>query len=278
MTTGRQSLTFHHVDVFTDRVFAGNPAAVYVLESWPEAARLAAIAAEHNLSETAFVVPGNNGRHQLRWFTSACEVELCGHATLATAHVLLNELGGFAAPLIFATSYAGELGIREHDGVIWMDFPARPATENVADIERLDQALGAKATAWVATVNNLAVFDTAAEVAALEPDMRALAQQSARDDRGVIVTAPADDDTHDFVSRYFAPAYGNDEDPVTGSAHCTLVPYWSARLGRTELFAHQISTRGGELRCRLAGDRVQLGGRAVTFATGTIHLPEEDAP
>ena len=277
MTIGRQTLTFHQVDAFTDHVFAGNPAAVYVLDDWPDDARLAALAAEHNLSETAFVVPGADNRHELRWFTPAVEVELCGHATLASAHVLLNELTGYAAPLTFVTRFAGELGIDARDGRLWLDLPARAAAPLEHDIAEVAAALGGNAVAWHAATNYLAVFETAAEVAALEPDMRTLARHSAQTNLGFIATAPADDGAHDFVSRYFAPGHGVDEDPVTGSAHCTLAPYWSERLGKRELAARQISARGGDLCCRVAGDRVHIGGQAVTFCSGTTFLPTGDA-
>ena len=273
MTGPANSLSYHQVDAFTNRVFGGNPAAVFVLDAWLDDATLAAIAAEHNLSETAFVVPGADGRNELRWFTPACEVELCGHATLASAHVLLHCLEGYRAPLVFVTEHAGELGVDEYDGMLWLDLPARPATAPTAWEDALDAALGSPARTWFAGVNNLAVFDTAAEVAALEPDMRALAQVSAEDKRAVIVTAPADDGEHDFVSRFFAPAYGNDEDPVTGSAHCTLAPYWGQRLGRERLTGRQISRRGGTVACRLEGERVQLGGQAVRYAQGQAFLP-----
>ncbi|HET7315266.1 MAG TPA: PhzF family phenazine biosynthesis protein [Salinisphaera sp.] len=270
-------MTFHQVDAFTDRVFAGNPAAVYVLEAWPDDAVLAAIAAEHNLSETAFVVPGAAGRHELRWFTPAVEVELCGHATLASAHVLLNELDGYRAPLTFVTRMAGELGVTDRDGRLWLNLPARVAEPIDHDITEVAAALGGQAVEWRASNNYLAVFESAAEVAALDPDMRALARHSAQTNLGFIATAPADDGAHDFVSRYFAPGHGVDEDPVTGSAHCTLAPYWSARLGKHELAARQISARGGELVCRVEGDRVHVGGRAVTFATGTVALTDKAA-
>ncbi|KEZ77443.1 PhzF family phenazine biosynthesis protein [Salinisphaera hydrothermalis] len=272
MTIGRQPLTFHQVDAFTDQVFAGNPAAVYVLDAWPDDQTLAAIAAEHNLSETAFVVPGAGGRHELRWFTPAVEVELCGHATLASAHVLLNEMDRYEAPLTFVTRFAGELGMSASDDRLWLDLPARVAQPVDHDIADVAAALGGEATAWYAATNYLAVFDSAADVAALEPDMRALARYSAQTNLGFIATAPADDGQHDFVSRYFAPGHGVDEDPVTGSAHCTLAPYWAERLGKRELAARQISARGGELLCRVDGDRVHIGGQAVTFATGTTFL------
>ncbi|WP_109992667.1 PhzF family phenazine biosynthesis protein [Salinisphaera sp. LB1] len=275
MTIGRQPLAFHQVDAFTDRVFAGNPAAVYVLDAWPDDAILAALAAEHNLSETAFVVPGAHARHELRWFTPTLEVELCGHATLASAHVLLSERTGHDAPLTFVTRFAGELGVDARDGRLWLDLPARHATAVEHDIAEVATALGGRPIEWQAATNYLAVFETAAEVAALAPDMRALARHSARTNLGFIATAPADDGVHDFVSRFFAPGHGVDEDPVTGSAHCTLAPYWAERLGRTELAARQISARGGELLCRVDGDRVHVGGQAVTFCSGTTYLPED---
>jgi len=274
MTT---ELSFHQVDAFTDRPFAGNPAAVYVLAAWLPDACLQAIAAEHNLSETAFVVPGKDARHALRWFTPSCEVALCGHATLASAHILLNVLERFAAPLTFMTRQSGELGISQADGLIWLDFPARPATPLTDQtlIDDLNTALGATAREWHAANNYLAVFDSAAEVAALTPDMRALGRHSAQTDLGFIVTAPAGDDAHQFVSRYFAPGHGVDEDPVTGSAHCTLAPYWADRLGQSELAGRQISARGGTVVCRLEGERVHLGGTAVVFSHGTTYLPDE---
>lgn len=277
MTAGRQTLVFHHVDAFSARPFAGNPAAVYVLDAWPSDPCLAAIAAEHNLSETAFVVPGEHGRHELRWFTPAVEVELCGHATLASAHVLLNELEGYTAPLTFVTRFAGELGITARAGRLWLDLPTRKAQPVDHDISDVAAALGGRAVEWQAATNYLAVYDTAAEVAALEPNMRALARHSATTNLGFIATAPADDGSHDFVSRYFAPGHGVDEDPVTGSAHCTLAPYWAERLGKTDLTARQISSRGGELRCVVDSERVHIGGQAVTYASGTAALPEEES-
>lgn len=268
-------LIYHQIDAFTDRPFVGNPAAVYVLEAWLPDEQLQAIAAEHNLSETAFVVPATDTAHALRWFTPTCEVALCGHATLASAHVLLNILDGYTAPLRFATRYSGELGIDEANGLIWMDFPSAPCQPLTDDTPALDNALGESAAHWlVSPAANLAVFAHAEQVAGLTPDMRALARRSAIDNRLMIATAPADDGPHDFVSRVFVPGFGVDEDPVTGSAHCTLTPYWAQRLDKTELAARQISARGGELACRVVGERVHIGGQAVMFASGTACLPE----
>lgn len=273
MTQPVLQLDCYQIDAFAEHVFGGNPAAVVLLDAWLPDATLAAIAAEHNLAETAFVVPGYD-THALRWFTPRCEVELCGHATLASAYVLLHCRDGFRAPLRFSTRRAGELGVDAADGMLWLDFPARPAKagETPADVE---QALGARAREWCIGANHLAVFDDAATIAALEPDMRALAACNRQDNRGVIVTAPADDGEHDFVSRYFAPAHGVDEDPVTGSAHCTLAPYWAQRLGRDTLLGRQISRRGGTVHCRIHGERVHLGGTAVRYAQSRIFVPRE---
>lgn len=274
MTDRPLQLDAYQIDAFADRAFTGNPAAVVLLDAWLDDTMLAAIAAEHNLAETAFIVPGTEV-HELRWFTPTCEVELCGHATLASAHVLLHCREGFSAPLRFATRHAGELGVDEHDGMLWLNFPARPAEPIESAPADVVSALNATPQAWGVGVNHLAVFDDAATVAALTPDMRALKACGAADNRGVIATAPADDGVHDFVSRYFAPAHGVDEDPVTGSAHCTLAPYWGERLGRTELVGRQISQRGGTVRCRLEGERVHLGGRAVRYAESRIFIDQE---
>ncbi|MES1928898.1 PhzF family phenazine biosynthesis protein [Salinisphaera dokdonensis CL-ES53] len=274
MTDQPLQLDAYHIDAFADRAFTGNPAAVVLLDAWLDDAMLAAIAAEHNLAETAFIVPGA-GIHELRWFTPTCEVELCGHATLASAHVLLHCRDGFSAPLRFATRHAGELGVDEHDGMLWLNFPARPAEPVASAPPDVAAALNAAPQAWRVGVNHLAVFDDAGTVAALTPDMRALKACGDADNRGVIATAPADDGVHDFVSRYFAPAHGVDEDPVTGSAHCTLAPYWGERLGRRELVGRQISQRGGTVRCRLEGERVHLGGRAVRYAESRIFIDQE---
>ncbi|MES1924570.1 PhzF family phenazine biosynthesis protein [Salinisphaera sp. T31B1] len=274
MTELLRAYDYYQIDAFTDRVFAGNPAAVVVLDEWLDEATMAAIAAEHNLSETAFIVPGDSA-HELRWFTPTCEVELCGHATLASAHVLLNCRDGFDPPLRFITRRAGELGVDVADGMLWLDFPARPARPCPAstDTAALDAALGARASQWLETNNYLAIFEHAADIAALSPDMRALARWSERTDLGFIVCAPADAGAdHDFVSRYFAPGHGVDEDPVTGSAHCTLAPYWAERLGRNTLVGRQISKRGGRVECRVDGDRVHLGGTAVRYAQGRLFL------
>lgn len=270
-------LAYHQIDAFTRHAFAGNPAAVYVLDHWLDDERLQAIAAEHNLAETAFVVPGSANSGHLRWFTPTCEVALCGHATLATAHVLLTERTDFAAPLTFTTEQAGELYVEQTDGRLWLNFPANAPAPCDQDLAAVADALGAAPEEWQIASNYVAVFDSQNAVAKLAPDFAALTRALAGTNRGVIATARADadqsdDETIDFVSRYFAPAHGINEDPVTGSAHCTLAPYWGQRLGKTALAARQISARGGTLSCRIVDDRIHIGGDAVTVAAGTLFI------
>jgi predicted PhzF superfamily epimerase YddE/YHI9 len=253
-----------HVDAFAGETFRGNPAAVCLLDAWLADATLQNIAAENNLSETAFIVP-HGGEFDLRWFTPTTEVDLCGHATLAAAAVLFTERN-FAGDTIRFHSRSGLLLVSRAGEVFTLDFPARPP-EACEPPEALLCGLGRRPAHVFKSRDYLAVFATEAEVRALAPDFVAL---KTLDCLGVIATAPGGDS--DFVSRFFAPAAGIDEDPVTGSAHCTLVPYWSQRLGKTTLFARQVSRRGGELFCRLAGDRVHIGGKAVLYLRGEIVL------
>ena len=263
-------LPIHQLDAFTGRLFGGNPAAVVLLDSWLPDAVLQAIAAENNLAETAFVLPGAEAS-ELRWFTPAVEVDLCGHATLAAAHVLFHRGSGSGRRLVFRTR-SGELAVdREDDGLLALDFPSRPGrAEPVGD--DLVAALGARPREVRRARDLLAVFDSEAQVRDLRPDA---AKVAALDAFAVIVTAPGDD--VDFVSRFFAPAAGVPEDPVTGSSHCTLVPYWAERLGKTALVARQLSARGGELRCQLRGDRVRIAGRVVEYLRGEITSDGTDA-
>lgn len=257
----------YQVDAFTDRVFHGNPAAVCPLDHWLDDAVLQAIAAENNLSETAFYVPAGDGFH-LRWFTPNSEVDLCGHATLATAHVLFSELGHTGTPIRFDTR-SGRLTVTQQpDGLLTMDFPAQPPAPCLIP-ERLVEALGVTPVEVLQADDYIAVLASEAEVRDLKPDMARLQQLELR---GVAVTAPGEDDDVDFVSRFFAPKYGIPEDPVTGSAHCELAPYWEAVLSRNPLTARQISARGGELHCRVKGDRVELAGRTVTFMQAEIRF------
>jgi PhzF family phenazine biosynthesis protein len=255
---------FFWVDAFTDRIFSGNPAGVVPLERWLPEGTMQRIAFENGLSETAFFVRTGPGAYHLRWFTPAIEVELCGHATLASAHVLWREWGETAASIAFA-SRSGPLHVALAGDRLEMDFPAQPAAPAPAP-DLLVQALG-RTPEWTGRAGTrwLCVFAQAAEVRALRPDHAVLARVVPG---RMIVTAPGDD--CDFVSRFFAPDAGIAEDPVTGSAHCTLTPYWAGRLGKSQLHARQVSARGGELWCELRGDRVGIAGRAVTYLRGHL--------
>lgn len=259
------SIPFFEVVAFTNHLFAGNPAGVCLLEEWLPDEQLQAIATENNLPETAFLC--ERGKHfDLRWMTPTVEVELCGHATLASAHVLFRHRGYAGKTAHFQTRSAGELMVERNGDRLVLDFPSRPAKETGFS-EALAGSLGAKPERVLHDRDYFAVFPSQREVAAIQPHFAALSKLDAQ---GVVVTAPGDD--CDFVSRYFAPAAGIPEDPATGSTHCTLIPYWSQRLGKRELFARQISTRGGELFCEDRGDRVGIGGEALTYVEGTIHL------
>ncbi len=255
------------IDAFADRPFAGNPAAVCLLPSMPADSLMQSIAAEMNLSETAFVAPESGGYH-IRWFTPAAEVDLCGHATLAASHALW-ESGQVVGEEIAFRCKAGRLGARREGDLIVLDFPAKPAQE-CSPPKGLLESLGIESAVWIARsqYDYLVVLDSCARLSALEPNFSLLAKVQAR---GVIVTAPGNN-PYDFVSRFFAPAVGVNEDPVTGSAHCCLAVYWSERLGKTRLSAYQASTRGGELRLDHRGERVDLAGRAVTVMRGQLQL------
>jgi PhzF family phenazine biosynthesis protein len=264
-------IPLYQVDAFTDRVFGGNPAAVCPLEEWPDDALLQAIARENNLSETAFFVREGQDRYALRWFTPTLEVDLCGHATLASAFVLWDRLGAQAESLRFATR-SGELTVDRRADLIVLSLPSAPPREQPAPAAVLEGLVLPPAEVLYAREsegqgNWLAVYHDEEAVRALAPRFDALARL---DREGVIATAPGRD--VDFVSRYFCPAFGIDEDPVTGSAHCTSVPYWARRLGRPRLRARQISARGGELICEDRAQRVEVAGRAALYLEGTIHV------
>jgi PhzF family phenazine biosynthesis protein len=260
------SLPLFWIDAFTRRIFAGNPAGVVPLERWLPDDVMQRIAFENGLSETAFFVGTGPGQYHLRWFTPAVEVDLCGHATLASAHVLWTELGESAKLITFA-SRSGPLHVTRAGDRLELDFPSQPAVPAAApelliqSLGRQPELVGRAGTRW------FCVFAQAADVRALRPDQARLAQVTPG---RVIVTAPGDD--CDFVSRFFAPDAGIAEDPVTGSAHCTLTPYWAERLGKTRLHARQVSARGGELWCELRGDRVGLAGHAVTYLRGELSV------
>jgi PhzF family phenazine biosynthesis protein len=258
-------IPFFHVDAFTKEVFRGNPAAICLLEAWPDEQTLLNIAAENNLSETAFLVPKSSGRYGLRWFTPALEMDLCGHATLASAFVLFAYYDRELTTLNFETA-SGLLTVEKSNDLLAMDFPARKAAPTkVPPI--LAEALGATPVEVFQSRDLMAVFETESVIANMAPDIDKIRRLDAF---AVIVTGPGRQ--VDFVSRFFAPKAGAPEDPVTGSAHCTLIPYWAERLGKKELHARQLSRRGGELFCRHIGDRVRIAGHAVLFAKGEIHL------
>lgn len=260
-------IPLYQVDAFTSTLFAGNPAAVCPLETWLPDATMQAIARENNLSETAFFVAEPEGL-RIRWFTPTTEVKLCGHATLASGYVYFRHIAPQAQQVVF-NSLSGPLSVSRHADLLTLDFPLI-AVEPVAVPALLESALGARPLEVYAADDWLVVLDSAERVRTLQPSM-ALLKQLER--RGVIVTARGDD--CDFVSRFFVPKHGIDEDPVTGSAHTKLIPYWAEKTGRDRFHARQLSARGGELFCALQGERVTIGGRVVPYLQGTITLPEE---
>ncbi|MCY1262377.1 putative isomerase YddE [compost metagenome] len=258
-------LEFHQVDAFTQRPFGGNPAVVYRLDAWLDDQLMQRIAAEHNLSETAFLVKEGSAWH-IRWFTPKAEVPLCGHATLASAHVLF-ELYQEPGDRLEFMSKSGELRVsREEEGRLALDFPAQVPREVGVTLE-LEHALGVAPVDALGANFLLVVLDSEKAVRDCTPDFKALAKLPWS---GVIVTATGM--KHDFVSRFFGPVIGIDEDPVTGAAHCALIPYWANRLGKRVLRAEQCSARSGELWCRLDGDRVSIAGHSVLVASGRLWL------
>lgn len=266
-------LEFHQIDAFTDQPFAGNPAMVYRLDAWLDEALMQRIAAEHNLAETAFLVREGERWH-IRWFTPTSEVPLCGHATLAAARVLFDLYQEPGQVLEFVC-LSGALRVTRQGPLLELDFPVRRAEPLEQALQAaVAQALG-RAPRQVLALRNgdggvqelMAVLDSEAEVRGFAPNLPALAELPGL---GVLITAPGE--RHDFVSRYFAPAIGINEDPVTGSTHCILMPYWAERLGRGELSALQCSARGGELLCKLEGERVKIAGHARHIASGRLYL------
>jgi PhzF family phenazine biosynthesis protein len=258
-------IPLYQVDAFTSRVFGGNPAAVCPLKEWLDDATMQAIAAENNLAETAFFTPGDV--RKLRWFTPEIEVDLCGHATLASAFVISELLEPGTREMRFATM-SGELSVKRDGDMFTLNFPARKP-RRIEMSEQLVRALGdPPREAWAAD-DWMVVYGSEDEVRSLAPDMAALKQLDAF---AVIATAPGND--VDFVSRFFAPKAGIPEDPVTGRAHCTLIPYWAGVLDKMKLTARQVSKRGGELWCELAGDRVLISGRAALYSAGELYVDE----
>ncbi len=256
-------LTIYKADAFAEKAFEGNPAAVVPLQEWLPNSLMQQIAMENNLSETAFFVPTESGFH-IRWFTPKAEVKLCGHATLATAHVLFNHLG-FTGNEISFDSLSGVLKVTRENGLIILDFPALTATKTEIPVAVAKAFHFAPKACFKGRDDYMLIFENEQEVLSLQPDFQQLVNAQTR---GVICTSKSEN--YDFVSRFFAPAVGVNEDPVTGSAHTMLIPFWAEKLGKTEMVAKQVSARGGILHCKLAGDRVKIGGKAVTFLTGEI--------
>jgi PhzF family phenazine biosynthesis protein len=258
-----------HVDAFADRPHTGNPAAVCLLDSWLDDALLRKVAAENNLPATAFLVPGDRGC-QLRWFTTRCEIRLCGHATLAAGFVVLKMLQPSLEVARFETRHGGILGVRRAEDALEMDFPAFISKNCPNNPDQLIQAVGVRSTPTQiieANDTRIAVFEHIGVVASADPNFELLEKLHPY---AVAITAPGR--AEDFVSRYFAPSYGIPEDQVTGSLHCALTPYWSRRLGKNRLNARQLSARGGELMCEMADDRVCLGGTAILTMHGTLQI------
>jgi len=257
----------YQVDAFTSTRFAGNPAAVIPLDAFLPDTTLQAIAAENNLAETAYLVP-SNGDYQLRWFTPGTEVPLCGHATLASAAVVMERLEPARTQVVFHSA-SGPLTVRKNGAGYLMDFPSRPS-QPIPSPPGLAEAVGA--TPLVVTENDfnyLALLENEETLRHVAPDMAALIRIGKP---GLIVTAPSSDPQYDFVSRYFAPIKGIPEDPVTGSAHCVLAPFWAERLGKTDFTAFQASPRGGKVLCRLRGDRTELEGECVFYLEGQVEI------
>jgi PhzF family phenazine biosynthesis protein len=259
------TIPIYQVDAFTDKLFGGNPAAICPLTEWLPAPEMQKIAAENNLAETAFFIPQGKD-YELRWFTPEVEIDLCGHATLATAHILFTMLQYEGDIIHFHTLKAGTLTVHRDEDIYTLNFPSRPP--QVCEVPAgLKQAVGGNPVEILRSRDYLLVYENESEVKALNPDFFALSKiQSV----GFIATSPGDN--CDFVSRFFAPGSGINEDPVTGSSHCSLIPYWAKRLGKNNLHAFQVSSRIGELQCELKNDRVLMSGRAVTYLKGEIFI------
>ena len=261
---------YHVIDVFTNKAFGGNPAGVCVLDNWLQDNTLQSIAFENNLSETAFLVK-RDSYYDLRWFTPLIEVDLCGHATIASAFVLFEEAEQNADEIIFKT-ISGNMTVTRENSLLYLDFPSRPVV-TCPMYETFGKALGINPEAVYKAVDFLVLMESEETVRDISPDFTELKRIRAEagienDSFGIIVTAKGDE--YDFVSRFFAPNAGIDEDPVTGRAHCSLIPFWSEKLGKSKLTARQVSKRGGVINCENCGDRVKIGGEAVRYLKGNI--------
>ncbi|HYK54450.1 MAG TPA: PhzF family phenazine biosynthesis protein [Candidatus Eremiobacteraceae bacterium] len=263
-TFDRLKIPIYQLDAFSSRTFGGNPAAVCPLSAWLDDSKMQAIAAENNLAETAFFVPAGD-EYDIRWFTPLHEIDLCGHATLASAYVVFNHLRPGRDRVSFG-SKSGPLRVLADDGRLTLDFPALPA-KPVAAPARLAEALGSAPVATLEAKALVAVYPSERDVRSLSPNFDLVSKVH---HHGIVVTAPGDD--VDFVSRFFVPNYGIAEDPATGSTHCTLTPYWAERLGKTKLRGRQLSARGGEFWCELEGDRVLISGHVSPYLQGSIDV------
>ncbi len=266
-----KKLPIYQVDAFTDQVFKGNPAAIVPLkEDWLPDNLMQQIAAENNLAETAYIIQ-RDGHYDIRWFTPAVEVDLCGHATLASAHIVLNMFHVKAKQVKFQSQRSGLLTVTKEKDRLVLDFPTDTLTRTDLP-EALIQGLGVlPVETYKGKTDYMLVFENQAQIERLQPNFNWVAKVDAR---GIIVTAPSQDDHIDFVSRFFAPQSGINEDPVTGSAHTTLVPYWAEKLEKADLVGHQISPRGGTLYCKHLGDRVKLAGQSALYLKGEILLED----
>lgn len=261
-----KKVKIYQVDAFTDRLFSGNPAAVCILDAWISEETMQFIAAENNLAETAFVVPKGSA-YEIRWFTPAVEVDLCGHATLAAAFVLFSCLGQKESEVVFFSPRSGELRVTQQGETLCLDFPTDILIQ-YDNLEQIKRCIGIQAKeVYKGKTDYIAIVDTEEEVRNLKPDLAEIVKLPGR---GLIVTAKGDD--ADFVSRFFAPQAGINEDPVTGSAHTSLIPIWSEKLGKTQLTARQLSARGGKLLCEYRKDRCLIGGEAKLYLTGEINI------
>ena len=263
-----EKIRMYQVDAFTERLFSGNPAAVCMMDSWIADDMMQSIAGENNLPETVFIV-GKEQDYEIRWFAPTTEVDLCGHATLASAYVLFDILGYAGSVIRFHSLKSGVLSVEKKDGMFFLDFPTDMLSEVTDEQnEMLSKCIGMKPLeAYKGRTDYLVIVANESAVKNLKPDFNATKALNAR---GLIVSAKGD--SVDFVSRFFAPQIGVDEDPVTGSAHTSLIPLWSRKTGKTELVANQLSQRGGQLVCRFKGDRCLIGGKARLFLSGEIYL------
>ncbi|HEY9123030.1 MAG TPA: PhzF family phenazine biosynthesis protein [Bacteroidales bacterium] len=256
----------YQVDAFTDKLFAGNPAAVCLFDKWPEDKVMQNIAAENNLAETAFVIFENDQYH-IRWFTPTVEVDLCGHATLAAGYIIIQHLKKVQKTIVFQSRYRGQLSVTSDNEMLWLDFP----TDTLKTCHFENEIMKGTGFMPVETLKGendvMAIFQHEDIIKAIKPDFKTI---SALDARGLIVTAPGN--KVDFVSRFFAPQSGINEDPVTGSAHTSLTPYWSAKMGKEKLSAQQLSQRGGKLQCINKGSRTLIGGNATLYLEGDIYI------